>query len=77
MLIFLRRGSDNRNLLSGDDSEIDVVQDGAILLIGEADMFKADFTVAGIQRPGIRAVGDFGFPVEYIEHQVHVGECMF
>ncbi len=70
-------GTDHRDFLTGMYGETDAMQDRPILLVGEGDVFKADFRRPDVEFPGAGPVGDLGFALEHGEHQLHVGQGVF
>ena len=64
----------HRHLLSGGDGEADLVQDGAVGVVGEAHLVEYHLATAHHQVRRVHMVLDLGLFLQYVEHQPHVGE---
>jgi len=69
-------GADHGHLAPGGDREVHIEQDGALGVVGEADVLEADGAVAHRQLRCAGAVGDLGWTVQQVEHLRHVRQRM-
>ncbi len=64
----------HRQLLARPDSEIHILQDLPLGVVGKINMAKAHLTLSQLQRPGIGPVLDLRLLLHQLEDQVHVGQ---
>ena len=62
----------HRHLLARADLETKVAQDGPLRLVMESDPLETDGAPPQDQGPGVGGVPDLRFPLQQLEHQVHV-----